>query len=53
MKIVRSINNPTDIRKVRNSEAVQLVQNGNFKYASKELWKKEVRDVNKTSVPAV
>jgi hypothetical protein len=47
MKVVRSISNPSDIRKVNDADAAKAVSNGTHAYASKEAWKKEVRDIDK------
>ena len=35
------------IRRVKDVDAVSYVKEGEWKYASKSLWKEKIRDVNK------
>ena len=49
MKIEVEENSPANsyIRRVKDVEAVSYVNEGEWKYAPKALWKEKIRDINK------
>ena len=49
MKIEVEENSPASsyIRRVKDVEAVSYVNEGEWKYAPKALWKEKIRDINK------
>ena len=47
-KVVEKNDHPSSyIKRVSDDEAITLVKTSEWDYASKELWKEKVRDVNK------
>ena len=40
------------IRRVKDVEAVSYVKEGEWKYASKSLWKEKIRDIKKEDTPS-
>jgi hypothetical protein len=42
---MKTVTNGKEIKRVENAQATTLVDKKGWKYCSKELWKKQVRDV--------
>ena len=44
---MKTVTNGKEIKRVDDAEATKLVDKKGWKWCSKELWKKQVRDVEK------